>query len=64
VLLRVEIGPDGHVHHATLERSSGHAVLDEAALGVIGTWLFDAATQGGRPVASTHTVPIQFHLEQ
>jgi protein TonB len=64
VYLRVRVLPDGHVANAAIERSAGHAVLDDAALAVVGSWLFDAATQGGRPVPTVVTVPIAFHMQQ
>jgi periplasmic protein TonB len=63
VYLRVEVLPDGHVAHATVQRSAGHPALDDAALAVVRNWLFDPATQGGRGVFSIVTVPLQFKLE-
>ncbi len=63
VYLRVEVLPDGHVAQASVQRSAGHSALDEAALAVIKTWLFDPATQGGRGVLSVVTVPLQFKIQ-
>jgi protein TonB len=63
VYLRVHVSPDGHVAGATVQRSAGHPVLDDAALAVVKSWLFDPATQGGRGVFGVVTVPLQFKLE-
>jgi protein TonB len=63
VYLRVQVLPDGHVAQATVDRSAGHSVLDDAALEVVKTWLFDPATQGGRGVLSVVFVPLKFTIQ-
>jgi protein TonB len=62
-VLRVNVLPDGHVTCASLLRSAGHSILDEAALAVVKSWLFDPATQAGRGIASVVTVPLQFKIQ-
>ena len=63
VLLSAEVLPDGRVGRVSLEKSSGHALLDAAALNTVRSWRFTPARKGG--VASTQTVsiPIDFNLQ-
>lgn len=62
VVLRVRVLADGRVADATLQKSAGHAVLDEAALDVVKRWTFVPATQGGLAIAGWVTVPLEFQL--
>ena len=63
VLLTVVIEADGAVAAVSLKRSSGHPLLDRAALEVVRhRWAFDPARIGGRPVSSTRDVPLRFSL--
>lgn len=65
VLLRVLVGEDGHPLEVTLERSSGHAVLDREALRhVRRSWTFRPALRDGRPVQAVGIVPIDFRLDR
>jgi protein TonB len=63
VLLSAEVLPDGRAGRVSLEKSSGHALLDAAALNTVRSWRFTPARKGG--VASTQTVsiPIDFTLQ-
>ncbi len=63
VLLRVRVLPDGHVAEAALQRSAGHSALDDAALAIVKSWLFEPATQGGKGIFSIVTVPLQFKIQ-
>jgi len=63
VILRVNVLPDGHVTSASVVRSGGHSILDDAALAVVKSWLFDPATQGGKGIPSVVTVPLQFRIQ-
>ncbi len=62
VVVQVEVTPDGAVADAQVADSSGHAVLDEAAVETIRRWRFEPARQGGAPVAGDVRVPITFRL--
>ena len=62
VLLHVQVGADGRCTAVQLQRSSGHTVLDEAALQAVRTWRFIPARQGDRPVNAWVDVPIRFNL--
>ncbi len=59
--LRVTINPDGRVGPVALQKSSGHAALDQAAIEAVRGWEFAAATRAGQPVASTIAVPMTFN---
>lgn len=62
VVLRVEVRPDGTAEAVSIERSSGDARLDEAALAAVRQWRFRPAQRNGAPVAADVRVPIRFSL--
>ncbi|MCC6134490.1 MAG: TonB family protein [Candidatus Contendobacter sp.] len=62
VIIRVRVLPTGIVGAADIARSSGYAVLDEAALTTIKRWRFRPAQQSGQTVGATLDVPISFRL--
>jgi len=63
VLLNVSVAADGRAETVDIARSSGHAVLDEAALDAVRRWRFDPARRAGVRVPGAATVPIRFKLE-
>lgn len=62
VILKVRVLADGRAASVSLEKSSGHEVLDEAALEAVRHWHFVPAKRGGKPVDSWVNVPINFNL--
>jgi protein TonB len=62
VLLSVEVLSDGSVGTIEVKVSSGHAMLDQAAIRAVRDWVFTPATVQGRPVRSLVEVPIRFTL--
>lgn len=62
VLLRVELSETGKVALATVERSSGHSRLDEAALAAVRTWRCTPATRNGLQVRAVALQPFKFIL--
>lgn len=64
VLLRVVVGKDGLVRQVVPDRTSGHSLLDAAALKAVRRWRFQPARRGGRPVVDEVRVPIRFKLEK
>jgi len=62
VVLKVAVGADGVPVAVTVERSSGHDSLDDAALDTVRRWRFAPATVGGVAVAGAVEVPITFRL--
>ncbi len=64
VELRVLVGTDGRVKQAEIKRSSGHAVLDAAALEhALKKWRLKPALQDGVAVEGWLVVPISFELK-
>jgi len=63
VVLRVLIGVEGSPTEIRVEKSSGHNILDEAALTAVKQWQFEPAREGDSRVAGWVDVPIQFRLE-
>lgn len=63
VLLRVEVSEEGVALRVEVEQSSGHRLLDAAALKAVHAWRFEPARAAGRPVKANAQVPIRFKLE-
>jgi len=62
VFLDVKVRADGTVSAITIAHSSGHPVLDRAALRAVREWRFDPALLLGAPVATSVRLPIRFQL--
>lgn len=63
VLLRVTVGDDGRPQRVELQRSSGHALLDRAAIEQVQKrWRFRPLIIDGRPSRAVGLVPIRFVL--
>jgi protein TonB len=63
VLLLVEVLTDGRAGRIDLEKSSGHAALDAAAINAVRAWRFTPARKDGLLAAQTVSIPIQFNLK-
>jgi protein TonB len=63
VMVRVEVLPDGKAGAVTLHRSSGYAILDDAAITAVQRWRFYPAMDGNFPIRSTVQIPIRFDLK-
>lgn len=63
VLLLVEVLTDGRAGRIELEKSSGHAALDAAAINAVRAWRFTPARTDGLLAAQTVSIPIQFNLK-
>ncbi len=63
VYLRVEVQRDGRVGGLAIDRSSGHEVLDRAAVDSVTGWTFLPAQKGGKPIASWVLLPVRFMLK-
>ena len=63
VLLKVLVTREGAAASIDLEKSSGSAALDQAALDAVKSWRFVPARRGGQPVEAHVLVPIVFRLE-
>jgi periplasmic protein TonB len=63
VVLKVHVRSDGTVAAAMVDKRSGSARLDEAALAAVKQWNFVPARRGAEPVDSWVLVPIEFELQ-
>ncbi|MEM7518662.1 MAG: energy transducer TonB, partial [Planctomycetota bacterium] len=61
-ILEVEVSESGAPLQIRLHKSSGHAILDEAALETVRTWKFVPGQKGGKASKTTVQVPVTFRL--
>ncbi|QDV08916.1 transport protein TonB [Planctomycetes bacterium Poly30] len=59
-VLLIDVAADGTVTGVRIESSSGHEVLDEAAVAAVRTWRFRPGTLGGQTAALVVRKPIRF----
>jgi len=62
VYVRITLSPRGQVADVQLDKSSGFARLDDAALKAVRSWRFAPATRGGQGVTTSVVVPVKFVL--
>ncbi len=63
VRLRVQVSAEGLSLSVRVENSSGHEILDDAAIEAVKQWRFIPAKRGETIVASSVVVPITFNLQ-
>ena len=63
VLLMVQVDNNGKPISVDIEQTSGHKVLDDAAVKAVKTWNFRPASLGGLKVESSVEVPVRFDLQ-
>lgn len=63
VVLLVDIGPDGVVTAVEVAVSSGHELLDGAAVKAVLLWRFEPALLDGRAVSDRIRLPVRFELD-
>jgi TonB family protein len=61
-MVRVAVTAQGRAGAVSLARSSGHGILDQAALGAVRKWKFSPRMVRGNAVACTVEVPVNFSL--
>ena len=64
VLVRVTVEKNGRASRVDVSRSSGHKVLDDAALKAIKRWTFRPARDGNIPIRSVVVIPLKFSLKE
>ena len=64
VVLHVEILQNGNTGRIEIRQSSGHELLDQAAIRAVGDWRFDPARAAGTPITAWADVPISFRLTE
>ena len=61
-LLHIRLNPDGNAEEILVWRSSGHVLLDNAALAAARRWEFEPERRGGRAVIAWVKIPVRFSL--
>jgi len=61
-LVHICVDERGRVASAAIDGSSGHALLDDAAVRLAKLYRFKPATQGGKPVQQCTGLPVKFVL--
>jgi protein TonB len=64
VLLRVKVTATGLSDEVEVDRSSGHDILDDAAIDAVKQWRFTPARRGDTAIVSSVIVPIVFSLRE
>lgn len=62
VVMKVHVQPDGKPDSVTVSKSSGHQILDDAAVKAVLQWTFVPAKRGDTPIAGYVNVPYTFKL--
>lgn len=63
VLLKALIEHEGYPSRVLIEKSSGHRILDAAAMDAVRKWQFTAASAWGQETSAWLQVPIRYVLE-
>lgn len=61
-LVHICVDPRGRVASAAIDASSGHALLDDAAVKLAKAYRFKPATQAGKPIEQCTGLPVKFVL--
>lgn len=64
VVLRVMVGPDGKPTSASVAKSSGHPLLDQAGIETVMRWRYRPGTRGGVSEPASVLVPVDFKLPE
>ncbi|MBW2559987.1 MAG: energy transducer TonB [Deltaproteobacteria bacterium] len=64
ILLSAMISVDGTVIALKVKESSGHPILDRAAMKAVATWEFEPARRMGTPVTLLVDIPVRFVLRR
>jgi len=64
VLLSTKISIEGNVVEVRIKESSGHSVLDRAAVKAVEVWAFEPARRMGIPIPMLVDVPVRFVLRR
>jgi protein TonB len=64
VLLLVQVLSSGTAGEITVQKSSGHELMDESAMEQVRQWRFTPATRHGRPIESSVLIPVDFKINK
>ena len=62
VVLRVEVLENGSCNRLAIKDSSGHDILDQAAMQAVKAWRFIPARRGDEAIKAWVEIPISYHL--
>jgi protein TonB len=62
VVLLIRVTLAGEVEAIEIAESSGHSLLDRAALDCVRDWIFLPGRRNGEPVATSVRIPVEFEL--
>ncbi len=62
VILKVHVLASGKADNVAVDKSSGHKILDDAAIKAVLAWSFDPAKRGQTPIDGWVKVPLNFKL--
>jgi len=62
VILKVRVLATGKPESVTVDKTSGHKILDDAAIKAVTAWTFDPAKRGQTPIDGWVKVPLNFKL--
>jgi protein TonB len=62
VILKIHVLTSGQPDNVSIAKSSGYAILDEAAVKAVSAWMFEPARRGKTPIDGWVNVPINFNL--
>ncbi|SFU83042.1 energy transducer TonB [Pseudoduganella namucuonensis] len=62
VILKVQVLASGKPANVLVDKSSGHKILDDAAVKAVLSWAFDPAKRGQTPIDGWVKVPLNFKL--
>lgn len=63
VVVLVNVGSDGVPRAIRIDRSSGHAALDQAALDAAARWTYQPAIIDGKTAPGEVRIPVKFSLD-
>lgn len=63
VVLEVLVTEEGRVGALDVAQSSGHSMLDKAAVHAVKSWRFKPGRKGDRPVSMRVHIPVRFRLQ-
>lgn len=63
VILEVQVSSEGSVEDLRIKESSGHRILDQAAMSSVRKWVFEPGRRNGLRIAMTVLVPVRFTLQ-
>lgn len=63
VMVDDDVGADGGVVAAKIEKSEPAGVFDDAVMAAVRKWKFEPAIENGRPVAGRVRVPVDFQVD-